>query len=412
MTVLGEFNALTSTSFRHDPYPLLARLRDEHPVLRMAPGLIESYHVFGYEDIRGILTRPETFSSDRSLLGGGDLGDANLAFLFNNMISAGGDKHRRLRMIGNRVFMPKFIERFRPAVEAVVAERLDWALGAGEIDLVEDFAAEITVAMITAVLGLPREDMRDIRRWTAVLGENSGAATWLATMDPAILERGRRTGIEMTDYFSAYLADRRAHPREGDLISDFMAVEVDGERLSQDEILSMAMLLLLAGNETTTNLIVNFLRLCDAFPDASNHLRGDPALTVPAVEETLRLRNSIRNIDRYALEDVDVSGVRIPAGGLVVLWLTAGNRDPRAFPEPDRFDPERYLPDRAANRHLAFGAGPHFCLGAPLARMETQIAVKAVLERTRGVEMTEPPSFGGNASFDNVTRQMARLLAA
>lgn len=406
---MDEFNALTSLSFRADPYPVLARLREAAGVVRLHPGLIESHHVLRYRDIQAILAAPDRFSSDRSLLGGGELGDANLAFLFNNMISAGGEKHRRLRMIGNRVFMPKMVERFRPAVEAVVTERMEMALSGEEFDLVEDFAAEITVAMITAILGLPRSDMCDIRRWAAVLGENSGATTWLSTMDPEMLERGRRTGLEMTAYFQDYMNDRRARPREGDLISDFMAVEVEGQRLSDDEILSMAMLILLAGNETTTNLIVNFVRLMDAFPNAAAQLRANPDLTVPAVEEVLRMRNSIRNIDRYALAEEEVAGVTVPAGGLVVLWLTAGNRDPDVFDAPNVFRPDRYLPGTATPKHLAFGGGPHFCLGAPLARMETQTTARAILEQTKVVELTAPPVFGGNASFDNITRQMVRF---
>lgn len=407
--VVDDFNALTSPGFRVDPYPLLSGLRRDEGVVRLNPGLIESHHVLRYKDIQAVLAAPERFSSDRSLLGGGELGDANLAFLFNNMISAGGERHRRLRMIGNRVFMPKMVERFRPDVEAVVAERMEMALSGAEFDLVEDFAAEITVAMITAILGLPRSDMRDIRRWAATLGENSGATTWLSAMDPEVLDRGRRTGLEMTAYFQDYMADRRARPREGDLISDFMAVEVEGQRLSDDEILSMAMLILLAGNETTTNLIVNFVRLMDAFPEAARQLRADPDLTVPAVEEVLRMRNSIRNIDRYSLAEEQIAGVTIPAGGLVVLWLAAGNRDPDVFADPDTFRPDRYLPGNTAPKHLAFGGGPHFCLGAPLARMETQIAARAIVGRTKAVELTAPPVFGGNASFDNITRQMARF---
>ncbi|MEZ5779752.1 MAG: cytochrome P450 [Paracoccaceae bacterium] len=411
MKAYPDFDALGSAAFRADPYPVLARLRAESPVFRHAPGLVTSHHFFRYDDIRAVLADPETFSSDRSLLGGGELGDANLAFLFNNLISASGDKHRRLRMIGNRVFMANRIERFRSALETVVAERIDHALGAGEIDIVEEFAAPITVAMITAILGLPLADMPQIRRWASVLGDNSGAATWLAAMDPAILDRGRRTGIEMSEYFSDYIEERRRTPREGDIISDFLTVEVEGQRLTGDEVLSMAMLILLAGNETTTNLIVNLLRLLDANPGQAARLRADPGLADPAVEEVLRLRNSIRNIDRYALGEVRMRGVTIPAGGLCVLWLAAANRDPEVFADPDAFVIDRYLPQNATPRHLAFGSGIHFCLGAPLARLETSITARAIARRTRAVEMTAPPEFGLNANFDNVTRQPARFHA-
>ena len=401
-----DFNAMTSATFRQAPWPVLARLREAQGVVRIAPGATPSWHVLRYDDARAVLLDPDRFSSDRSLQGGGALADSNLAFLFNNMISASGDKHRRLRMIGNRVFMPKFVEAFRPVVEAVVSEQMNRALAAGSFDLVEDFAAQITVAMICAVLGLPRADMAVIRKWTAVLGDNSGAATWLPEPDPAMAERGRQTALEMTAYFSDYLAERRKSPREGDLISAFSTIEVEGQRLSDDEVLSMAMLLLLAGNETTTNLITNFTRLLVAHPDQAARLRADPKMTDSAVEETIRLHNSIRNVDRFALADCEIAGQTIPKGGQVVVWLSAANRDPAQFDRPDAF-----IPDRQPNRHIGFGQGPHMCLGAPLARMETRIAARAILERTATIELIGPAHLGVNANFDNITRQIARFVA-
>ena len=141
-----DFNAMTSTAFRQNPYPLLAALQANPGVVHLSPGLVESWHILRYDDVRHVLLTPEVFSSNRALQAQGDFADANLGFLFNNMISATGDRHRRLRMIGNRVFMPKFIESFRPAVETVVEERMEMALSGEEFDLVEDFAARITVA--------------------------------------------------------------------------------------------------------------------------------------------------------------------------------------------------------------------------------------------------------------------------
>lgn len=399
-----DFNAMTSEDFRENPWPVLAHLRESQGVVHLNPGLVESWHVLRYDDVRRVLLDPETFSSNRALQGAGEFAEANLAFLFNNMISATGEKHRRLRMIGNRVFMPKMIEAFRPAVETVVRDCMDRALAGEPFDVVEDFAARITVAMITAVLGLPRGDMAQIREWTAVLGDNSGASTWLSDLDPAMVERGRRTGIELTEYFQDHLKDRRRAPRDGDLIAAFSTLEVDGQRLTEAEVLSMAMLLLLAGNETTTNLITNFVRLLDAFPDEATRLRADPTLANGAVEETIRMHNSIRNVDRFALCDVTLSGTTIPKGALVVVWLSSANRDPAQFDNPDCF-----RPDRSPNRHLGFGQGPHMCLGAPLARMEAQIAARAILEHTRQIDLVGPPALGVNANFDNVTHQMVRF---
>jgi cytochrome P450 len=399
-----DFNAMTSARFRADPHPILAAMRAQHPVLHLSPGLIESWHILRYDDVRHVLLDSETFSSDRALVGGGRLEDANLGFLFNNMISATGDKHRRLRMIGNRVFMPKFIESFRPMVQAVVDERMGYALAAGEFDLVEDFSAEITVAMVCAILGVPRADKAQIRQWSAVLAENSGASTWLAKANPKLEEKGRKTGLALTEYFADFLKERRVNPREGDLVSAFSTVEVEGERLSDDEVLSMVMLLLLAGNESTTNLISNYVRLIAAEPEVDRIIRADPALIPAAVEETLRLRGSIRNVDRVALRDVEMRGVTIPKGGLVVVWLGSANRDPEVFEQPDKF-----IPDRSPNRHFGFGQGAHMCLGAPLARMEAQAVAQAIVSRTSKIELTTPAEIGGNANFDSVIRQNARF---
>ncbi|MFC3323736.1 cytochrome P450 [Mesorhizobium cantuariense] len=191
------------------------------------------------------------------------------------------------------------------------------------------------------------------------------------------------------------------------IMSQTLSIEVEGERLTDAEVLSMAMLLLLAGNETTTNLIVNFVRLMEGSPNEGDQLREHPEFVAGAVEETLRLRNSIRNIDRFALRDVQLGDTTIPAGGLVVIWLSAANRDPAAFAEPDKFLLER----SGTKRHMGFGYGMHMCLGAPLARMETQTAAREIVTRTKAIELLGPPELGPNANFDVINRQIARFVA-
>ncbi|MFZ1815926.1 MAG: cytochrome P450 [Rhizobiaceae bacterium] len=402
-----HFNALTSPAFRADPMPMLARLRQESPVLRIKPGMLESWHVFGYEDIRSILLDPDRFSSDRSLIGGGDarVSKANLGFLFNNLISASGEKHRRLRMIANRVFMAGGVERFREVCDRKIGQCLDDALDGEVFDVVEGFAAKISIAMISAVLGLPDADRDRIRRWAKVLGANSGAVTWMAEMDHDIEALSLNTALEMRDYFAKYIDERKARPKEGDVISQFLHQEVEGERLDGEEVLSMAMLLLLAGNETTTNLITNFMRRMAMHPQDGERLRVEPDLVDSAVEETVRLHSSIRNIDRYALIETRIGGVTIPAGAQMVLWLSAGNRDPEIFENPDRFDIAR-----KPNRHLGFGTGMHMCLGAHLARLQTRAAARHVLDKTREIQLCGEPVHGPNASFDNILRQDMRFL--
>ncbi|MGB3147362.1 MAG: cytochrome P450 [Paracoccaceae bacterium] len=398
-----DFNALTSQRFRADPFPILAALRQEGSVHRFEGGLKPSWHVLDHATAREVLLDPDRFSSDRSLATSDKAaGDLNLSFLFNNLISATGEKHRRLRMIGNRVFMPKFVERFRAPIETMVDARLDAIVGAGPIDLVEDFAAPITVGMITAILGLPLRDMPKIRAWSQVLGENSGAITWMRRVDPEMAERGRQTGQAMTAYFSDYIEERVRAPRDGDLISAFLNLEVEGTRLNRDEVLSMAMLLLLAGNETTTFLITNAVRMMVAHPDQTEKMRRDPASVPAFVEEVLRQHGSIRNIDRFATKDLVLGGVDIPAGGQVVVWLASANRDKGEFPDPESFDMTR-----SPNRHFAFGQGMHFCLGAPLARLEADLALRRLLARTRGIQLQGQAILGPNASFGSVVRQMA-----
>jgi cytochrome P450 len=402
------FNALTNPQFVRDPFPMLAELRERHGAVRIRPGLVESFHLFRDADIRAVLLDPEGFSSDRSLIGGGDKGlsEANLGFLFSNLISATGEKHRRLRMIANRVFMPNRIESYRAVAEKAAGEAVDMALSADSFEAVEEFAAHVSVSMITAILGLPMADKKLIRKWSHALSEFSGAVTWLPRSDGRLEEEGRRTEEEMAQYFAAYVEERRAKPRDGDVISAFLHMEGE-ERLSRDEILSMAMLLLLAGNETTTNLIVNFLRRMAMHPDQAEILRADPALVDNAVEETVRLHPSIRNIDRYATRDCSFCGIDIPAGAQMVLWLAAANRDPRAFPDPDRFDATR-----RPNRHLGFGAGVHMCLGAPLARLQTRIVAAQALRRTRAIELIGEAVLGPAANFEDIRAQHVRFVTA
>ncbi|MGB5837764.1 MAG: cytochrome P450, partial [Albidovulum sp.] len=280
--------------------------------------------------------------------------------------------------------------------------QLDAVVGAGKFDLVEDFAAPITIGMITTILGLPTEDMPKIREWSQVLGDNSGALTWMREVDPIMAKRGRDTGSAMSAYFADYINDRAQNPRDGDLISAFLTVEVDGERLTREEVLSMAMLLLLAGNETTTFLIVNAVRMMVAYPNQTAQLRNDPERIPGFIEEVLRLHASIRNVDRFATKDVVLDGVAIPAGGQIVVWLASANRDPVEFDAPEQFDLAR-----TPNRHFSFGQGIHHCLGAPLSRLEAELTLRSLVARTRDVRLIGNATLGRNASFSGVTRQMA-----
>lgn len=403
-----EFNALYEDPFIKDPIPKLLQAQEQFPLLRLNPGLTETYHVFGYDDILEILRNPDIFSSNRALLGEEDaaISEANLGVVFNNLISADPPRHTRLRALANRGFLPKIVRQFQPKAEQVVGERMRFALQQEEFDLVEDFSAQITTAMITTVLGLPVEDWPQIREWTNVMALNNGSTTWMRELEEDRVEISNRVACELADYFHDYLIDRKKNPREGDIVSALMTTEVDGERFNDDEIQSTVMLLLLAGNETTTNLITNFVRCMVRFPEQGEKVRRNLELVPNAIEETLRFESSIRYLDRFVKQPVTLHGVELKEGTQLCLWLPAANRDPRIFDCPNDFDIER-----KPNRHLAFSTGPHLCLGAPLARMESQIAARAIMEQTEAIELIGEPEYAANAAFNNILSQKVRFIA-
>jgi cytochrome P450 len=211
----------------------------------------------------------------------------------------------------------------------------------------------------------------------------------------------------MAEYFHDYLLQRKKNPQEGDIISVLMTADANGERFTDEEIESTAMLLLLAGNETTTNLITNFVRCMVRYPAQFELLKRQPDLVDAAIEETLRLEPSLRMDARLVTEPVTLHGVDIEPGAQVATWILAANRDPRVFERPNEFDIER-----EAKRHLSFAIGPHSCLGAPLARMESRIAARAIAKRVKCIELSGDPEMSDNGNLNNVLHQRARLVAA
>ena len=403
-----EFNAIYEKSFIEDPIPKLTEALERYPILRLNPGLEETFHVFRYEDIREILLNHETFSSDRSAIGGGnkEMSDANFGFLFNNLIGIDPPRHTRMRALASRGFYPKVIKQFESRAHEVVKNRISYALNLEEFDVVEDFSAQITTTMMTAVLGLPVEDWPEIRQWTNIMSLNNGSISWMKEMDHDRLNESLRVAHALNDYFHDYLIDRRKNPKEGDIISVLMNSEVDGVRFSDEEIQSIAMLLLLAGNETTTNLITNFVRCMAQYTEQAEIVRNSPDLVENALEETLRFEPSIRYVERFVKIPIEIHGMKFTGGEHICLWITAANRDPRIFDNPNKFDIKR-----KPNRHLTFSTGPHMCLGAPLARMESRIAARAIMEQTKNIQILGKPEYAANAAFNNIFSQKVRFSA-
>ncbi len=305
--------------------------------------------VFRYADVQRVLTDHQAFSSEF-----GDLG----------LLNTDPPRHRQLRNLVTEAFTPRTVEALRPRITQIVDDLPDQAPPRGEMDVIEDFAVPLPVMVIAELLGIPIEHRQRFKLWSDAFV--TGGRAGMSDVD------ARR---EMAVFFLELMEQRRRAPRE-DLISALLAARIDGESLDQRALLSFCVLLLVAGNETTTNLIGNAVLCLDENLEAATELGSHPELVPSAVEEVLRYRSTVQSMFRLARSDVRFGDQVIPAGDTVVAWIGSANRDPSQFPEPDRFDIRR-----SPNRHLAFGHGIHFCLGAPLARLEGTVALRALVER-------------------------------
>ena len=396
-----DFDPLHDSAFIGDPIPALKKAAATSPIV-CHEYLSRTYSVFAYADVKSVFMRPEVFSSELPQ----EAKDRSLGKLLDNLITTDPPRHLRLRALANKGFLPGIIRQFRPRALEVVKERTQAVLEMGEFDLVEDFSAQITVGMITAILGLPLEDWPMIRKWTTDIANNTMTDMWLREDEPERYAITERVTNELSQYFDDYMKERRRRPKEGDIVSVLMEAEVEGERLSDEEVESTAMLLLLAGNETTTNLITNFVRCMVWYPDQADLVRAQPELGPQAIEETLRLRPSLRGTARRVKQAAELLGVELEPGDNVFCWICMANRDATVFEHPEQFDVTR-----KPNRHLAFATGPHSCLGAPLARMEGRIAAEELMCRTRSIELVGEPVIAPNALLDNILSQRVRVQA-
>lgn len=369
---------LASPAFKADSYPFYARLRDEAPVWRttLRDGRT-AWLVTRYEDVvevlkDGIFAKDRLNAMDREQQAKTPWMPGFLRPLERNMLDLDEPDHARLRSLVSKGFTPRLIERLRPRVEVLCEEHLD-AMGSkrerrGEVELVADYALPLPATVIAELLGVPAEDHHRFHRWSNKLVSVSSGTDMLWAV-PAALSFMR--------YLRKMIEQRRVDPQD-DLITALIQVEEAGEKLGEDELLAMAFLLLVAGHETTVNLISSGTLALLEHPEQMERLKGDPSLAKPAVEELLRYTSPVEMAtERYAREDVEIAGTTIPRGELVLAVLGSANRDERHFADPDALDLAR-----DPNRHLAFGrGGVHHCLGAPLARMEGQIAIDAFLRR-------------------------------
>ena len=362
------FNPLDPT-FLANPFPFYALGRQFRPVMRdPARGFWSS---FRYEDCVAILKDHATWSSDAGVSPDG---------LPPTMLGSDPPRHNRLRGLVSQAFTPRMVELLEPRIRQVARELLDEVAAAGSVDIVDGLTAPLPVIMIAEILGIPSEDRDRFRVWSdAVIATLGSGAAPTVEADASIPVRFE----ELRDYFTAIIERRRKDPRS-DLISALISAEEIGDRLSSVELMQMLILLLVAGNETTTNLISNAILEFIDHPAELARVRENPALLPSAIEEVMRFSSPVQATVRRATRDLEFAGKSIEQGQPMLVWIGSANRDADVFPDPDRFDVAR-----TPNRHIGFGLGIHFCLGAPLARLEARIALETMLARFSSFERTD-----------------------
>ena len=355
---------------RRDPFALYARARRERPI-HLHPGL-PIHSVFRHEDVLSILKDPATWSSVFPPPPGVD----PAALPPPTMLTTDPPDHTRLRGLVSQAFTPRAIRRLEPRIEEIAHALLDQALRRRSVDLVAELATPLPVIVIAEMLGVPSADRARFKEWSDVLVESLGSALF-APISQEQEARFRRARGELEGYLEPLVAERRAEPRD-DLLSGLVAAELEGSKLSFAEMIQTVILLLVAGNETTTTLIGNAVLELVARPAVAEEVRAEPALIPGLVEEVLRYSSPVQMDPRFSTRDVEVCGVRVPKGQFALCWIGSANHDEAVFPEPERFDVRR-----EGGRHVAFGFGIHYCLGANLARLEAQVALRTLLSRTR-----------------------------
>lgn len=372
MIDLGEYGP----GFTENPHPVYAALRERGPVHRVRLPKPDAHHevwlVVGYEEARAALADPR-LSKDGSKIG--------MTFLDEELIGkyllvADPPQHTRLRGLISREFTGRRVERLRPRIQEITDSLLDAMVPRGRADLVESFAYPLPLTVICELLGVPEIDRAAFRKLsTEAVAPTSGESEYEAF-------------VQLASYLGELIEDKRRSPPADDLLSALIrTTDEDGDRLSPAELRGMAFILLVAGHETTVNLVTGAVHALLTHPGQLAEVRADPRLVDAVVEETLRHEGPVENATfRYAAEPLDIGGTTVPAGDAVLIGLAAADRDGARYPGPDAFDLHR-----DTRGHLAFGHGIHYCLGAPLARLEARVALRSLLDRCPALTLDGPP---------------------
>lgn len=340
----------------------LKQMREQTPFFRDEH--LSTWHIFRYDDVAAVLTDHTHFSSKAFAIEG--------SFLTDTLVSKDPPDHRKLRNLVNLAFTPRAVARLEERTIEITQELLDQVRNTGEIDIVAHVALPLPARVIAEMLGVPKDDWDIFQRWAQV--ETSSQVPGEATT---------HTRHEMKEYLVRLLEERRRSPRE-DLLTNLVLAEIDGEHLSEHELVNFCILLLAAGQDTTKNLIANFFLTLFEQPNDYAQLRREPNMLPSAIEEILRFLPPVWFVIRQTTTEVELGGVRIPANQMVMPWIASANRDATQFPNPDHFDIRR-----DPNRHLAFGHGIHFCVGAPLARLEAKVTLPMMLEQLQDLQIVK-----------------------
>lgn len=374
---------LVSRAFYQDPYPFYDRLRTEAPIAWSET--LGAWLLTRYEDVQATLLDPRRFSSQGRLSAALERFTPEERARFKpledhfgiGLIGSDPPNHTRLRALLNKAFIPRLIDQLRPRFQALVDEHLDRVAARGEMDLVRDLAYPLPATVIAELLGAPAGTRENFKRWSDGILAFQGSGV----VSAELIEYSQDHLLEMRAFLSELIAERRSRPRD-DLLSRLVEAEMEGDRLTPAELLTVCVTLLTAGHETTTTLIANGLYTLLRHPEALISLKQQPELMPGSIEEVLRYECPLQRNPRRAALDLELGGQQMRRNDYLLPMLGAANRDPAAFAEPQRFDITRQ-----PNRHLAFGQGIHFCIGAPLARLEALIALTTLLRRLPGLRL-------------------------
>ncbi len=356
---------------RQNPFPSYSQLRREAPIFKLEP--MGFWLVTRYDDVQVVLKSPQLFSSE------GMAGPQGLQNQIRSIITMDPPDHQKLRSLVGRAFTPKRIAEMEPRIREITRSLVSRTAHSSEFDVIGGLALPLPVRVIAEMLGVEPRRIHDFKRWSDIMvGQLLRPG---ASPEEVAYEQAERSAFEQ--YFRWAIEERRRKPHD-DLISALVAAEEQHQHLSADDVFGFALLLLVAGNETTTNLIGNMMLTLLRHPQTLAALRSNPELIPAAIEETLRYESPVQMLFRIAREDIEMHGQRIPKGAMVWPVLGSANRDEAKYPDPDRFDITR-----DTSGHVAFGHGIHFCIGAPLARLETRVAMEELLPHLENARLPE-----------------------